>query len=244
MADDSVVRDAPQDTAAIAGWTLVLGVALIALTLGGFALVAFGIADGWFQQLDRRVLDGAYSLRAEGGWLYGLMAICTTIGFISGYIIQTSIVAAVVALLRPQRWRSSLVLLLVGGIGGGVLNYFIKEAFARPRPSLYTSDFQLQSYSFPSGHAMSAAILYGSIALVWSRSRGRHRDHWLIGLACVVPTILIGLSRIYFSVHYATDVLGGYLGGLAWLAALALAERALEARRQRLSAEAPGPREI
>ena len=120
----------------------------------------------------------------------------------------------------------------VAMISGNLINGLLKDAFARPRPSLYPTEHALTSFSFPSGHAMAGTILYGSIAAIWARSLPKRRQHWLLAGACALLALTMGLSRIYFSVHYATDVIGGFVAGLAWLGALALGERALEHLRR------------
>lgn len=102
------------------------------------------------------------------------------------------------------------------------LNFALKHAFARPRPDLFQEIATLHSYSFPSGHAMAAAAIYGMIAVVVARLAPRLRGWVTIGAVLLI--LLIGLSRIYLGVHWVTDVLAGYaagatilLGGILWL---------------------------
>ena len=78
-------------------------------------------------------------------------------------------------------------------------------------------DIIQQGYSFPSGHSANAAAMYGSIAR-------EIRKKWMWWLAVIVP-LLIGLSRFVVGVHYPTDVLGGWLVGLAAIGFSALLEK-------------------
>ena len=78
-------------------------------------------------------------------------------------------------------------------------------------------DIIQQGYSFPSGHSANAVAMYGSIAR-------EIRKKWMWWLAVIVP-LLIGLSRFVVGVHYPTDVLGGWLVGLAAIGFSALLEK-------------------
>lgn len=86
----------------------------------------------------------------------------------------------------------------------------IKRIYRRQRPA-GAALLGEHTFSFPSGHAASAAAVFGSLAYVlW-------REDMLGGAtACalsMVPPLLIGTSRVYLDVHYATDVLGGWSVG-------------------------------
>jgi len=71
--------------------------------------------------------------------------------------------------------------------------------------------------SFPSGHALASAAILGVVLVVLLPLRGRAtRIGVLLGVGLFV--VAIGLSRLYLGVHWATDVLGGWVTGLAWLA--------------------------
>ena len=78
-------------------------------------------------------------------------------------------------------------------------------------------DIIQQGYSFPSGHSANSVAMYGSIAR-------EIRKKWMWWLAVIVP-LLIGLSRFVVGVHYPTDVLAGWLVGLAAIGFSALLEK-------------------
>ena len=82
-----------------------------------------------------------------------------------------------------------------------------------------------QGYSFPSGHSATAVSMYGSIAR-------EIRKKWMWWLAVIVP-VLIGLSRFAVGVHYPTDVVAGWLVGLAAVAFSALLEKKIRTERVR-----------
>ncbi|MET4106756.1 phosphatase PAP2 family protein [Hymenobacter sp. UYP22] len=116
-------------------------------------------------------------------------------------------------LLKRHRWYSLLV--PVVALGSITLNLVLKQFYQRPRPLLPLTS--ASGLSFPSGHAMISASFYGLlIYLVWTHVR---RPAWRYGLsgALALLILLIGLTRVYLRVHYATDVLAGFAAGLAWL---------------------------
>lgn len=117
--------------------------------------------------------------------------------------------------LLQQRHRWYSLLIPVVALGSITLNLVLKQFYQRPRPLLPLTS--ASGLSFPSGHAMISASFYGLlIYLVWTHVR---RPAWRYGLCSglVLLILLIGLTRVYLRVHYATDVLAGFAAGLAWL---------------------------
>ena len=118
-----------------------------------------------------------------------------------------------------RRGHSRLaVFLVVTALGGGLLDTVVKEAVDRPRPSLVDPVATAHGKSFPSGHAMSSTFVYGALVLVFLPVIGRRYRPVVIGGA-VLLVLAIGFSRLALGVHYITDVLGGFVLGVAWLAA-------------------------
>lgn len=120
-----------------------------------------------------------------------------------------------VVLYRRGHLVDAAFLPLVLG-GAQLLNLILKLSFHRSRPEV--AFVQLDTYSFPSGHAMASTAAYGAVAyLAWSRLRTR-RSRVLLGVAVALLVALIGFSRLYLGVHYLSDVLAGIAGGAFWLA--------------------------
>lgn len=127
------------------------------------------------------------------------------------------VLAAFVAIVLFRRRRVAETALLVLVLGGTELvNVLLKLAFHRPRPQV--AFVHLDTYSFPSGHAMiSTATAIVFAALAWRAGRRA-----AITTATAAAIAAVGFSRLYLGAHYLSDVLAGIAGGLT-CAALALA---------------------
>ena len=97
-----------------------------------------------------------------------------------------------------------------------ILNILLKNIIQRPRPEGYRL-IEETGYSFPSGHSMVSMAFYGFIIyLIWKKVENKKIKYTL----CTILTILmlaIGISRIYLGVHYASDVIAGFLISLSYL---------------------------
>jgi membrane-associated phospholipid phosphatase len=139
--------------------------------------------------------------------------LCTALG---GAILVPLGVALVLVAALSGRLRLALILgavLLVGTL----FTDLVKDLVARPRPSVHQL-VAVTGYSFPSGHSLNSTVTYGLLALVAWRSRlplAVRRVAVVIGIA--IP-FLVGLSRIALGVHHPTDVLAGWLAGIALVA--------------------------
>ena len=101
--------------------------------------------------------------------------------------------------------------------GGALLNVALKAVFQRARPEIEAPLVVALGWSFPSGHAMGAMVAYGMVAYLLLLRFGRTAAPFIVAGACAV-VLGVGFSRVYLGVHYFTDVVGGYLSGIAWLA--------------------------
>jgi undecaprenyl-diphosphatase len=121
---------------------------------------------------------------------------------------------ACIVLYRRRRLVDAALLPVVLG-GAELLNLILKLSFHRARPEV--AFVHLDTYSFPSGHAMISTAAYGALAyLAWGPA-GTTRRRVLLGAGTVVLLAVVGFSRIYLGVHYLSDVLAGIAGGLFWL---------------------------
>ena len=120
-------------------------------------------------------------------------------------------------LLLWRRHRLLAQTWIAAALGGAIVDTVLKDVVRRDRPTYSGTYLHFHSYSFPSGHAMAATIGFGMLAyVVHSRRPGRATTIVAYLLAAVL-TLLVCASRVYLGVHYPSDVLGGVIGGGAWL---------------------------
>jgi membrane-associated phospholipid phosphatase len=205
------------------GWLAANRVLVIALFCGILLpMIVFGkIADEVVERealgFDRPLQMWAHSYATANldQWMLGLSMLGSPplMFLICGVI--------VVALWRNRR-HGDAWFFIAAIVGAGLLNQAAKMAFSRPRPELWLVIDPRSDYSFPSGHAMGTMALYAAIVvLLWHT---KWRVPWIIGGAALV--FLVGLSRVYLSMHYPSDVLCGWLASLSWVVGLDLIRRA------------------
>jgi undecaprenyl-diphosphatase len=127
--------------------------------------------------------------------------------------------------------KRAAALLVISVLGGEALDQFLKLLFHRPRPAPFFGFPEPVTYSFPSGHAITACSFYLVLAAILSaRLRSGIATAALWTLAAMLAGA-IGFCRVYLGVHYPSDVIAGYAAAVIWLAAL---ERAYAAWRRRM----------
>jgi len=141
-----------------------------------------------------------------------------------GVLALFGVVAAAV-LVHAGR-RDGAVLLTVTMVGALVLENGLKFSFQRVRPLPFFGSEPV-TYSFPSGHALFSLCFYGGLAIAAARSVQSGAMKTGIWMATILLVLAIGGTRIYLGVHYPSDVLGGYLVGIAWIAIVLSADQRL-----------------
>jgi len=201
--------------------------AILVLAAGAWAFgsVADEVAEGETANIDRAVL---MALRSGGDpndpigphWLQVAAADVTALGSIA---VLTLIVLAVSGLFVALRERREALLVLAAALSGVLVSQGLKQLFGRERPDLTFRAVEAANPSFPSGHAMLSAVVFLTLGVLSARFVKRTRiKAYVVGTA-VAATLLVGLTRIYLGVHWATDVLAGWSVGAAWAMACWLA---------------------
>jgi undecaprenyl-diphosphatase len=181
-----------------------------------FASFAHIVSRGVTQNFDDKVLRWIEAHRTL--FLDKVMLEVTVLG--SGIVLLMIVVVASLFLwLTHHKW--SVYILLTGVLGGQILNHALKGLFDRPRPSTVEWVTQVHSLSFPSGHAMTSMIAYGSVAYLVARLEPTTLLRTVTWIMTGLIIALIGISRMYLGVHYPSDVIAGYLGGIAWIGFIA-----------------------
>ena len=146
-------------------------------------------------------------------------------------LIPAGLVVAVAFVIKG--WRRGALLVVVTLAGAGLLNVLLKLSFARVRPEAFF-DYPLPgSPSFPSGHALYAASVFGGLAVLLTARIGSFALQVCVWIVSVFLILLVGGSRIYLGVHYPSDVLAGYAIATIWVTTVALGDRLVRHRRRR-----------
>jgi undecaprenyl-diphosphatase len=193
-------------------WSL----SLSTLSALSFLRLAFELHEGELGAFDAALSLWFIEYRGE---LDGLMLALTHSGGAAG---MTLLCVASVALLARAGARREARFIAACGLGAFFLSSGLKLLFGRARPdpsALYLIDVP-GSFSFPSGHALGSTCVVGGLAVVAVALLRDFRWRALIFAVALGYVLGVAASRVYFGVHFATDVMGGVLAGLAWVAAV------------------------
>ena len=218
--------------------------AFVPLTVTGtLALLLFAwLADGASENRDLSRLDPtvtAHAVMLRTGLLTAVAQFFTTLGSTPGLTALTVVVSTVLA--RRGRW-AHVTVLVATMVGSATLTVALKLVFARQRPPV--ADLigsPASTLSFPSGHSFNTVAFVGVLAGFVLASGASRTLRVLAVSAATATALLVGLSRIYLGYHWMTDVLGGWVLGLAWLAVVGLAGLWWRTRRRRRLPIEPAP---
>lgn len=207
---------------------LLVGLLAAAAALMLFAWIGGEVREGETLALDERIRGMVHQVAAPP--LTALMRAASRYGGPSA-LVPAGLVMALAFLLKG--WPRGALLVIVALAGAGLLNGLLKLYFGRVRPDPFF-DYPLPgSPSFPSGHALYAASVFGGLAALLSARLRNHLHRILVWTVAIGLAGLIGLSRVYLGVHYPSDVLAGFAVGVIWVAAVALGDRLARHRRRR-----------
>lgn len=148
-------------------------------------------------------------------WLTPIVQKVTLVGNAATLTVLTVVVIVILAVVGSKR---RLFAFLATMTGGPLLNVLLKTHYQRPRPDAFPHLVVANGYSFPSGHSMGSMLFFGALAYVVYFSIEHHRAWRVAAVAlCIAMVLVVGLSRVYLGVHYLTDVLAGFAGGLFWI---------------------------
>jgi undecaprenyl-diphosphatase len=142
----------------------------------------------------------------------------------------TAVSTAVGTLWLRQNRVADVATLSLAALGGSAINQVLKNVFKRKRPAFRLRRAHARGYSYPSGHAMTTLVTYGTIALLVGRhgSLTRRPQSELAWLPVLALCALVGWSRVYLEVHYPTDVLGGWAVATVWVTTCGIARSFME----------------
>jgi undecaprenyl-diphosphatase len=198
------------------GLHLMLGLLLSVAVVAFLALAEQVLARGEMARFD---LAFARALRAERSPEWERF-FSTVSWFGSRGVLASVTVVVAVTLLVNRRTVLAIGWLAAQG-GGGLLNKTLKETFERTRPEFADPLLMSSSWSFPSGHAMGTCILCGLGCYLLLRDRRSWTGAVVAVSLAFSWCVVMAFSRLYLGVHFASDVIAGFLAGTAWIAVCA-----------------------
>ena len=156
-----------------------------------------------------------------------------------GSVAVTTLIVSVAALFLLLDRRPRQALLVVATASSAAIGLtLLKQAIGRERPSIVEHIEVVGGLSFPSGHTLIAAVLYPTLGiLVASNLRDRTLKVFVFVVAALLA-LVVGFSRVYIGVHYPSDVLGGWMLGLAFAFAAGIVIQSL--KKQHVVERPPG----
>ena len=207
---------------------LVIGLLGAAAAMVLLSWLGWEVMEGEALALDVRARAMVHSLVSPG--LTRVMLAASLVGGPS-VLVPAGIVAALAFFSRG--WRRGALLVVITLAGAGLLNWVLKLSFARVRPEAFFEYYPLPiSPSFPSGHSLFAASVFGGLAALLSPRLRTHAMRVAVWTGAVALAGLVGISRVYLGVHYPSDVLAGYSVGLIWVSSVAFGDRLAQHRRR------------
>lgn len=196
-------------------FTILLLLAILAAGLWGFVELADEVIEGESDTYDRMIVNffgvGTNAQRSDVAaeiWrdftaLGGIAVLTLAAAGVAGYFLITR--------------RYGLLCLLLAAVAGGVAwSLLLKNLVDRPRPEYASSLSHIMTSSFPSGHSMLSAVVWLTLGVMLAKTQNQLRLKIYFVSIAVLLTVLTGMSRVYISVHYPTDVLAGWMAGLVW----------------------------
>lgn len=210
------------------GVRLLVAAAVAAVSAVPFALLLVLVESRWspLHAVDSGAARRLHSTAlAHPAWT-------STLRFLSDRVWDPATLRCAVALLtiwllHRRAWRLA-AWSAVTAVAGGLTGLLVKTVVERARPSLADPVAQAPGFSFPSGHAMSATTSFAVLLLVLLPlvPRGWRVVCWSVAVLSVLG---VGFTRVALGVHWFSDVVGGWLLGLAVVASTAWAFEAWRA---------------
>jgi len=199
------------------GMILMTGFLMAFLLLFASAMIIDEVLEQEIDWFDKAVYDIFHRLHSDT--FTADVIFLTHMGSVTWVV---PIFAFILGVLIWQKQRIEACMLTLALGGGGLFNYFLKMLFRRDRPPLEHL-VDVGGYSFPSGHAMVSFIFYGMLGyLAWYYLKEYGIGRWVAPVFLGILAVVIGCSRIYLGVHYASDVIAGFTIGGVWLIACIL----------------------
>lgn len=197
--------------------TALIAAVIFLVAVSSFVMLTDELAENDLSTFDDRVTDCVTSFRDPGLTRY--FTFVTHLGDIYAYL-TVGVGLAVWFFYRYRNWK--FIAQTVGVLAlASLSNVILKEIIHRERPSLEHL-VTVNTLSYPSGHSMSAMAFYGFLIYLCLRYKLAAGLRLVTVVVLTLLIVSVGLSRVYLGVHYPSDVLAGWIGGLIWVALCAI----------------------
>lgn len=192
--------------------SVLLMFALFVLCLWGL----FIVADMVFEDKNFSFDEKAFSLIKP--WIStthtSIMQIITFIGS-QNFLLPANIILIGFYLFFKKNKTTAFNIAAIS-ITSVVVMFLMKFFLQRERP-LVPLIAKVHGYSFPSGHTFTSVTFYGIIAYIIYKNVRNKLLKWILISLCIILILLVGFSRVYLRLHYASDVIAAFCLGLIWL---------------------------
>ena len=191
----------------------------VLLMIGVFILCLWGlfiVADMIFEDKNFSFDENVFTMIKP--WVSPLhtsiMLVITFIGSQNFLLPANLLLIAYYLYFRKNKSRAYKIATI--SITSVVVMFLMKFFLQRERP-LVPLIAKVHGYSFPSGHTFTSVTFYGIIAYLIYRNVKSTILKWTLIVGCIVLVLLVGYSRVYLRLHYASDVIAAFCLGLMWL---------------------------
>ena len=196
---------------------MILKLSIASLLL--FILITLDVMfHGLLTVIDGLIFPNILSFQTE--LLNNIFLYITTLGNLSSMVIFSVIISIILWLKKDY---ISIKFLISSMMGISVLIFGLKELVGRLRPQDYVAEMFQDGNAFPSGHASSSMALSLALFFIIYPHLTSKVSKIIVTFLLLTFTTLIGISRIYFGVHYFSDVAGGMMLSTFWVLLMAWA---------------------
>ncbi len=193
---------------------VLLGALLVASLWLFFGVLQDVLAGTALVRTNEAVFHFMQSLRTH--WVDQIMVAISELG--DATVVTATACAAVLWFAWRRNWRAAAHA-VAAVVAASLFTVVFNVALHIPQPGTLPKGWDI--FSFPSGHSVASAALYGFLAIVSVWEIGA-RWRLLVTSAAAVLIGTIAFSRVYLGAHWLSDVLAGMAFGLAWASLLAI----------------------
>jgi len=223
----TVIKD--REGYGVLGLNLVIGIVALVVASWGFA----ELSDEVIEQEELVAFDQSLATFLHdhsSPAVVQAMRVLTHLGS-GGFIVPATLI-----LLGALAWHRRWYQVIEGTLtiaGGSLLIVLLKLAFQRQRPTFDNPIVELGTYSYPSGHTTIATLFFGFLVVLAVRSSWSKRAKLGTIYSALALIFIVALTRVYLGAHFLSDVLGGFLVGVTWIAFCVIGISYFQVRRRR-----------